>query len=79
MSSGKREGSAEEDAVANFREYLRIPSVQPDVNYGMIYRRVAVIIVCTYCREQIVCVTWRISVYVHLVFCGEVIRSLSQS
>jgi len=23
----------EEDAVANFREYLRIPSVQPDVNY----------------------------------------------
>jgi len=57
MSLGKREGSAEEDAVANFREYLRIPSVQPDVNYGMIYRRVAVIIVCTYYREQIVCVT----------------------
>jgi len=46
MSRGKREESREEDAVANFREYLRIPSVQPDVNYGMIYRRVDVITVC---------------------------------
>jgi hypothetical protein len=45
MSPGKREGSAEEVAVANFREYLRIPSVQPDVNYGMIYKSVDVIIV----------------------------------
>jgi hypothetical protein len=43
MLPGKREGSAEEDAVANFREYLRIPSVQPDVNYGMLYRKVDVI------------------------------------
>jgi hypothetical protein len=42
MSPGKREGSAEEDAVANFREYLRIPSVQPDVNYGMIYKKAVV-------------------------------------
>jgi len=57
MSPGKREGSAEENAVTNFREYLRIPSVQPDVNYGMIYRRVHVIIVCTYYRDQIVSVT----------------------
>lgn len=24
----------DETAVENFREYLRIPSVQPDVNYG---------------------------------------------
>jgi hypothetical protein len=39
MSPWKTEGSAEEGAVANFREYLRIPSVQPDVNYGMLYRR----------------------------------------
>lgn len=23
-------------AVENFREYLRIPSVHPDVNYGML-------------------------------------------
>jgi len=37
MSPGTREGSAEEDAVTNFREYLRITSVHPDVNYGMIY------------------------------------------
>jgi hypothetical protein len=47
MSSVRKEGSAEEDAVANFREYLRTLSVQPDVNYGMIFRRVDVIIVCT--------------------------------
>jgi hypothetical protein len=39
MSPGK-----EESAVANFREYLRIPSVQPDVNYGMSYRRLDVMI-----------------------------------
>jgi len=71
MSPGKREGSAEEDAVANFREYLRIPSVHPNVNYGMIYRRVHVIIVCTYYKKQIVSVTWRIFVCVHVVFCGE--------
>ena len=57
MSRGKREGSAEEDAVAKFREYLRIPSVLPNVNYGMLYRRIDVIIVCTYYREQIVSVT----------------------
>jgi len=57
MSRGKREGSAEEDAVAKFREYLRIPSVLPNVNYGMLYRSVDVIIVCTYYREQIVSVT----------------------
>jgi len=57
MSLGKRQGSAEEDAVANFREYLRIPSVHPNVNYGMLYRRIDVIIVCTYYREQIVSVT----------------------
>jgi hypothetical protein len=44
MSPGKREGSAEEDAVANFREYLRIPSVQPDVKYGMLSRRLEVMI-----------------------------------
>jgi hypothetical protein len=44
MSPGKREGNAEEDAVANFREYLRIPSVQPDVNYGMLYRKLDVMI-----------------------------------
>jgi hypothetical protein len=44
MSPGKREGNAEEDAVGNFREYLRIPSVQPDVNYGMLYRRLDVMI-----------------------------------
>ena len=57
MSPGKREGSAEEDAVTNFRKYLRIPSVQPDVNYGMIHQRVDVIIVCTYYKEQNVSVT----------------------
>jgi hypothetical protein len=68
MSPGRREESAEDDAVANFREYLRIPSVQPDVNYGMICWRVDVIIVFTYYREKIVFVTWRISIYVHLVF-----------
>jgi hypothetical protein len=79
MSRGKREGTAEEDAVTNFREYLRIPSVQPDVNYGKIYRNIYVIIVCNYYREQIVSVTGRISVYVHLVFCGEVSSSLSES
>jgi hypothetical protein len=45
MSPGKREENAEEDAVANFREYLRIPTVQPDVNYGMLYRRLDVMIV----------------------------------
>jgi hypothetical protein len=55
MSPGKRARNAEEYAVANFREYLRIPSVQPDVNYGMIYRRVDVIIVFTYYREKMVC------------------------
>jgi hypothetical protein len=44
MSPGKREGSAEEDAVANFREYLRIPSVQPDVKYGMLYRTMEVMV-----------------------------------
>lgn len=57
MLPGKREGGAEEDAVANFREYLRIPSVQPDVNYGMLYRRVDVIICCTYYRQKIMSVT----------------------
>jgi hypothetical protein len=57
MSPGKREGNAEEDAVSNFREYLRIPSVQPDVNYGMLCKRVDVIIVCTYYGEQIASVT----------------------
>jgi len=57
MAPGKKEGSAEEDAVANFREYLRIPSVQPDVNYGMLYGRVDVITIFTYYREQIMCVT----------------------
>ena len=75
MSLVKREGSAEEDAVANFREYLRIPSVQPDVNYGMICKGVDVITVCTYYRQQIVSATRRISVYVHLVLCGEVTSS----
>ena len=25
---------SEDPAVTNFREYLRIPSVHPDVNYG---------------------------------------------
>ena len=44
MSPGKREANAEEDAVANFREYLRIPSVQPDVNYGVLCRRLDVVI-----------------------------------
>lgn len=33
MSSGKKEVCAENEAVRNFREYLRIPSVQPDINY----------------------------------------------
>ncbi|KDR16327.1 aminoacylase-1 [Zootermopsis nevadensis] len=33
MSPGKKEAGVEDEAVANFREYLRIPSVQPDVNY----------------------------------------------
>lgn len=33
MSPGKKEGCVEHEAVTNFREYLRIPSVQPDVNY----------------------------------------------
>jgi hypothetical protein len=28
-------GFVECEAVTNFREYLRIPTVQPDVNYGM--------------------------------------------
>jgi len=56
MSRGKREESTEEVAVANFLEYLRIPSVLPDVNYGMLYRSVDVIIVCTYYREQIMSV-----------------------
>jgi len=79
MSLVKREGSAEEDAVANFREYLRIPSVQPDVNYGMICKGVDVITVCTYYRQQIVSATCRISVYVHLVFCGEVTSSPPKS
>jgi hypothetical protein len=57
MSPGKREGSAEENAVTNFREYLRIPSVHPNVNYGMIYRKVDVKIVFTYCRVQVVSVS----------------------
>jgi hypothetical protein len=57
MSRGKREGTAEEGAVTIFREYLRIPSVQPDVNYGMIHRRIDVILICTYYRDQIVSVT----------------------
>jgi hypothetical protein len=57
MSRGKREGIEEEDAVTIFREYLRIPSVLPDVNYGKIYRRVDVIIICTYYIEQILSVT----------------------
>ena len=35
MSPGKKDLGEENEAVANFREYLRIPSVQPDVNYGM--------------------------------------------
>lgn len=38
----KRPASAEEDelpAVTRFREYLRIRSVQPDPDYGMIWRR----------------------------------------
>jgi hypothetical protein len=57
MSPRKREGSAEEDAVANFREYLRIPSVQPDVNYGMINKRVDVIIVLLITESKLcVCV-----------------------
>lgn len=25
----------EQEAVTNFREYLRIPTVHPDVDYGM--------------------------------------------
>ncbi|GLH01980.1 Aminoacylase-1 [Gryllus bimaculatus] len=33
MSSGKKEAGVENEAVRNFREYLRIPSVQPDINY----------------------------------------------
>jgi hypothetical protein len=37
MSAGKKEGGVEDEAVANFRAYLRIPSVQPDVNYGMFH------------------------------------------
>jgi len=57
MSPGKREESAEKNAVTNFREYLRIPSVHPNVNYGKIYRMVDVIIVCTYHRVQIVSVS----------------------
>jgi len=57
MSLGKREGFAEEDVVAIYREYLRIPSVLPDVNYGMIYRSVDMIMVCTYYIEKIVSVT----------------------
>jgi hypothetical protein len=49
------------------------------VNYGMIYRKVDVKIVFTYCRVQVVSVSWRISVYVHVVFCGELTRSPSES
>lgn len=26
--------SADSEAIENFREYLKIPSVHPDVNYG---------------------------------------------
>ncbi|PSN38838.1 Aminoacylase-1 [Blattella germanica] len=33
MSPGKKDLVVEHEAVSNFREYLRIPSVQPDVNY----------------------------------------------
>jgi hypothetical protein len=33
--SPEKNREAECEAVTNFREYLRIPSVQPDVNYGM--------------------------------------------
>lgn len=32
MSSNKNE---EHEAVTNFREYLRIPTVHPDVDYSM--------------------------------------------
>lgn len=31
----EKNGNVEYEAVTNFREYLRIPTVQPDVNYGM--------------------------------------------
>jgi hypothetical protein len=37
MSGRKKDAGVEDEAVANFREYLRIPSVQPDVNYGMLH------------------------------------------
>jgi hypothetical protein len=33
--SPEKNWEVECEAVTNFREYLRIPSVQPDVNYGM--------------------------------------------
>jgi hypothetical protein len=33
--SPEKNGNVEYEAVTNFREYLRIPTVQPDVNYGM--------------------------------------------
>lgn len=46
--SPEKERGAECEAVTNFREYLRIPSVQPDVNYGMWYWNLDVIIRQTY-------------------------------
>ena len=75
MSLGKREVIAEEVAVANFREYLRIPSVHPDVNYGMIYKKVDVIIFYPQYQDQAVSVTEWGSLYVLLVFRGDVTRS----
>jgi hypothetical protein len=36
LAMSPEKNCAEEcEAVTNFREYLRIPTVQPDVNYGM--------------------------------------------
>lgn len=32
--SADRKNALDAQAVVNFREYLQIPSVQPDVNYG---------------------------------------------
>lgn len=34
MSNKDKYDSEENQAIENFREYLRIPSVHPDVNYG---------------------------------------------
>lgn len=41
--SADQKKALDDEAVRNFQEYLRIPSVHPDINYGELFRKVFLI------------------------------------